>query len=56
MMNSNSDGKLSSGIPMSASMPMFSIPKVVMPSTYYKPSPVNRASINLIPSISRGLT
>ncbi len=55
-MNSNSDGKLSSGMPMSASMPMLTIPKVVMPSTYYKPSPVNRASINLIPSVSKGLS
>ena len=56
MLNSNSEAKLSSGMPFSASMPVISIPKVVMPSAYYKPSPVNRASINLIPSVSKGLS
>lgn len=56
MLNQNADGKMASGMSMSSSMPILSIPKVVMPSTYYKPSPVNRASINLIPSVSKGLS
>ena len=55
MLNSNTDGKMSSGISISTSTPIISMPKVIMPSNYYKPTPT-RASINLMPSVSKVLT
>lgn len=55
MMNSNSDVKGINGLSMSNSGPMISIPKVVMPSTYYKPPP-SRGTLNLMPSASMAMT
>ena len=49
--NFGSDGS------MYSRAPLIQIPKMVMPSTYYKPSPiVHKATINLAPSTSKALS
>lgn len=47
----HNDGTLS----MSTTSPLITIPKVVMPSTYYKPSAIHKTTINLMPSTSKAL-
>lgn len=37
-------------------MPVFTVPKVVTPSSYYKPSMTSSHTINLMPSASKALS
>lgn len=51
--NFGSDGSMAT----SMRAPIIQIPKMVMPSTYYKPSPiVHKATINLLPSASKAFS
>jgi len=44
-----------SGLTGNASSPLISIPKIVMPSQYYKPSLPSKTNINIMPSTSKAL-
>jgi predicted nuclease with TOPRIM domain len=51
----SSDG--GSGLTGSMSSPLITIPKVVMPTAYYKPNPMpTRQSINLMPVVSKAIS
>lgn len=54
MLNNNQDAK--GGMSFNATSPIITIPKIVVPSTYYKPSSLNRTSINIMPSTSKALS
>ena len=41
---------------MSISSPVINIPKVVIPSAFYKPTNFNHQTINLMPSTSKALS
>ena len=54
-MNSNSDAKSNQGLSLSTSTPVLTIPKIVMPSTYYKPTTQSN-NVNLMVSNMKALS
>mmetsp|Transcript_34104 Transcript_34104/g.25172 ORF Transcript_34104/g.25172 Transcript_34104/m.25172 type:complete len:131 (+) Transcript_34104:1040-1432(+) len=56
MLSSSSDSKGIAGLSSSTASPIVNIPKIVMPSQFYKPSIPTRSSVNLMPSTSKGLS